>query len=59
MILTTAGWQAGADPLDITQSGHEPEACHLFHGKAGSWPIYVNAEEVSQFEWISEPTLTR
>lgn len=25
----------------------------------GSWPIYVNAEEVSQFEWISEPTLTR
>jgi hypothetical protein len=28
-------------------------------GRFGSWPIYVNAEEVSQFEWISEPTLTR
>ena len=31
----------------------------VFRSKVGSWPIYVNAEEVSQFEWRSEPTLTR
>ena len=38
---------------------YSTDVCHPIHGKVGSWPIYVNAEEVSQFEWISEPTLTR
>jgi endonuclease G, mitochondrial len=36
-----------------------PQSGHTFQRKVGSWPLYVNAEEVSQFEWISEPTLTR
>ena len=29
MILTTAMWQAGANLLDITQSGQEPNAIQL------------------------------
>jgi hypothetical protein len=40
-------------------TAYSTDVCHPVHGKVGSWPIYVNAEEVSQFEWISEPTLTR
>ena len=31
----------------------------VFHAKPGSWPLYVKAEEGSQFEWGSAPTLTR
>ena len=40
-------------------TAYSTDFCHPVHGNVGSWPIYVNAEEVSQFEWISEPTLTR
>ena len=51
MILTTAVWQAGADLLDITQSGHEPilnqvlraGLTQLAHGAVRTKGTYVSA----------------
>jgi hypothetical protein len=57
--MITSSHQDLGRVLPGDKGAYSSDSCHPIRCKAGSWPIYVNAEEVSQFEWISEPTLTR
>jgi Galactose oxidase, central domain len=60
-VLLVGGFSSLAPDFTASSSAdaYSGDSCHPIRCKAGSWPIYVNAEEVSPLEWISEPTLTR